>query len=59
MLYKVSFKTDGKKVVEVLNRQEHDCNEITRVTQQLGRTISDEHIPDGDCPTVHEVNSGG
>jgi hypothetical protein len=59
MEYKVTFKKDGKVVHEVLNRQEHDCNEISKVTQQMGTLISDEHLPDRDCPTVHEVNSGG
>jgi len=58
MEYKVTFKPDGKVVHEVINRRDHDCNEISKVTQQMGTLVSDEHLPDGNCPTVHEVNSG-
>lgn len=51
---KTTIKKDGKLVTEVIDRGEHLCSSVTKVTNAIGRQISDEEIgPEGD--TVQEV----
>ena len=49
----------GRIVTEVLERSNGSlCTEVYKVTNAVGRQISDEHIgPDGD--TVHEISGDG
>ena len=51
---KTTIRKDGKIVTEVIDRGQHLCSEVYKVTNAVGRQLSDEHIgPEGD--TVHEV----
>lgn len=54
MLSKFTIKKDGNVVVEVIDRQEHLCTEVYKVTQKLGTQLSDEELPD--CQPIHETS---
>jgi hypothetical protein len=55
MKVKFTIDTEGQVVTEVLDRQEHLCSQVYKVTNAIGKQISDEETgPEGD--TVHEVN---
>lgn len=50
------YQDDGTVVAQVLDREEHMCAEIYRVTARMGTLVSDEELPD--CsPTQHEISS--
>ena len=54
MKFKAVIDKHGKIVTEVLDRGNHLCTEVYKVTNSVGRQLSDENIgPDGD--TVHEI----
>lgn len=53
MKCKTVISRDGKVVTEVLDRGEHLCKEVYKVTNALGKQVSDEELPD--CQTVHET----
>lgn len=58
MRFKVVVSPDGKTMTEVLDRGEHLCSTIYKVTNAVGRQVSDEQIgPEGD--EVHEVQGDG
>jgi hypothetical protein len=58
MKFKAVIDKNGKIVTEVLDRGEHLCSSIYKVTNAVGRQESDEHIgPEGD--TVHEISGEG
>jgi hypothetical protein len=58
MIIETRIKADGTIIPEVLNRENHMCAEIYRMTQRMGTLVSDEELPD--CsPTQHEVLGGG
>ncbi len=47
MIIQVTIPKDGKNIVtEVVDRQQHACSEVYRVTNNLGRQLSDESLPD-------------
>jgi len=50
--------TDGKVVTEVIDREDSVCSEIKRVTNAVGRELSDEHIGP-ECDRVEEIQGGG
>jgi|WetSurSiteA1Bulk_404760.scaffolds.fasta_scaffold371688_2 hypothetical protein len=53
--FRAIIKKDGKVVTEVLDRGKHLCTEVYKVTNSVGRQLSDEETgPEGD--TVHEVS---
>jgi hypothetical protein len=57
MRFKATIKNDGQVVTEVLERGEHLCTEVYKVTNAVGRQMSDEETgPEGD--RVEEINSG-
>ena len=57
MIIKATIKADGNIVTEVIDRQHHMCGEIYRITERVGKLLSDEELPD--CsPTQHEVQGG-
>jgi hypothetical protein len=56
MIIETRIFPDGKVVTEVLDRQNHMCGEIYRVTARMGQLVSDEELPDC-APTQHEVSS--
>jgi hypothetical protein len=56
MKFKVTIRKDGKIVTEVLDRGEHLCSEIYKVTQAVGKQLSDEQIGP-ECDEVHEVQT--
>lgn len=45
---------DGNLVVEVLDREQHLCSEVYKITSRVGTTVSDEELPDCSTPTQHE-----
>ena len=58
MKCKTTIKKDGQVVTEVVDRGEHLCSDVYKVTSRLGRQISDEEIGP-DCDSVHETVGGG
>lgn len=54
MKFKVVIKKDGTVVTEVLDRGNHLCSEVYKVTNAVGRQLSDEEIGP-ECDSVHEV----
>jgi hypothetical protein len=54
MKFTVLIKTDGTVVTEVVDRGEHLCSEVYRVTNAVGKQLSDEEIGP-ECDSVHEV----
>jgi len=58
MEFKAIIKKSGEVVTEVTDRQEHLCTEVYKVTNAVGRQVSDEHTGP-DCDRVEEINSGG
>jgi hypothetical protein len=57
MKFKAVIKQDGTIVTEVLERNSHLCSEIYRVTNALGKQLSDEEIGP-ECDSQHEVQGG-
>ncbi len=53
MEYKVVIKKDGKIITEVVNRGEHLCSSIYKITNAVGRQLSDEDIGP-ECDTNSE-----
>jgi hypothetical protein len=56
MKFKAIIKKDGTVVTEVLDRGEHLCSNIYKVTNSVGRQLSDENIGP-ECDKVEEVQS--
>ncbi len=55
MKFKAIIKKNGEIVTEVLDPENHLCREVYKVTESVGRQISDEEIGP-DCNTVTEVS---
>lgn len=54
--YFVIVKNNGEMITKVKNSREHLCEDIYQITDQLGETVRDDEIPEGDCETVdHEI----
>jgi hypothetical protein len=56
MKFKAVIKQDGKIVTEVLDRGQHLCSEVYKVTNAVGRQLSDEEIGP-ECDKVDEIQS--
>lgn len=54
MKFKVTINKDGTVVTEVLDRGEHLCSEVYKVTNAVGKQLSDEEIGP-ECDKVNEV----
>lgn len=54
MKFEVIIKDDGTMVTEVLDRQDSICSNIKRVTNAVGKEMSDEHIGP-ECDKVEEI----
>lgn len=54
MEFKATIKTDGKVITEVLDRGQHLCSEVYKVTNAVGRQESDEETGP-DCEPVTEI----
>ena len=54
MKFKMTFKKDGTIVTEVLDRGQHLCSEVYKVTNAVGKQLSDEEIGP-ECDSVHET----
>ena len=54
MKFKVTIKKDGTVVTEVLDRGSHLCSEVYKVTNAVGKQLSDEEIGP-ECDSVHET----
>jgi len=57
MRTKVIIDQEGKITTEVLDRGNHLCSEVYKVTSAVGRQISDEEIGP-ECDTQTETNGG-
>jgi hypothetical protein len=55
MKFKAMIQTDGKVVTEVLDRGSHLCTEVYKVTNAVGKQLSDEEIGP-ECDTVTEIS---
>ena len=53
MKFKVIIDKKGKVVTEVLDRGEHLCTDIYKITTAVGKQLSDDQIGP-DCDTVNE-----
>lgn len=58
MKFKVVIDKQGKIVTEVLDRGNHLCKEVYKVTNAIGRQVSDEEIGP-DCNTQLETTGEG
>jgi len=56
MRVKFIIKKDGTVVTEVVDRGEHLCSNVYKVTNSLGRQVSDEQIGP-ECDRVEEIQS--
>ena len=54
MKMEVFIYEDGKVVTQVMDRGSHLCSEVYRVTNAVGKQLSDEEIGP-ECDSVHEV----
>jgi protein-arginine kinase len=54
MKFKAVIKQDGTVVTEVLDRGQHLCGEVYKVTNAIGKQLSDEEIGP-ECDTVNEI----
>jgi hypothetical protein len=54
MKCKVTISKDGKVVTEVIDRGQHLCSTVYKVTQMLGKQLSDEEIGP-ECDTQTEI----
>lgn len=54
MIMKMKIDKTGKVVTEVVDRGEHLCSSIYKVTNAVGTQLSDEHI--GPECEVHETS---
>ncbi len=54
MEFTVRIKKDGKVITEVTDRQDSICSNIKKVTNSVGKELSDEHIGP-DCDKVNEI----
>lgn len=57
MEFKVVIDKKGEVVTEVLDRGSHLCSEIYKVTNSVGKQLSDEEIGP-ECDTVNEFTEG-
>jgi hypothetical protein len=58
MDYKVTIKKDdGKRILEVTDRQDQNCKEIMRIAEASGKVLSDEQTGP-DCDRVDEIVGG-
>ena len=55
MKFKAVIKKNGEVVTEVIDRGSHLCSEIYKVTNSVGKQLSDEEIGP-ECDTVHEFS---
>lgn len=58
MKFDFIIQKDGNVVTEVTDRQDSICSNIKRVTNAVGRELSDEHIGP-ECDRVEEIQGGG
>lgn len=58
MKFEMIIQKNGNVVSEVLDRQDSICSNIKKVTNAVGRELSDEHIGP-ECDRVEEIQGGG
>lgn len=46
MIFKIEVAPNGDVTTEVVDRQEHLCDQVYRITNKLGKQLSDEELPD-------------
>ena len=56
MKFEVRIKKDGTVVTEVQDRGQHLCSAVYKVTNSVGRQLSDENIGP-ECDTVNEFTT--
>lgn len=56
MKVKFTIKKNGEVVTEVVDRGEHLCSNVYKVTNSLGKQLSDETIGP-ECDRVEEIQS--
>lgn len=54
MKFQAVIKQDGVIVTEVLDRGSHLCSNVYKVTNAVGKQLSDEEIGP-ECDTVNEI----
>lgn len=57
MKVQITINNDGKVITEVLDRGQHLCSDVYKVTNAIGKQESDEEIGP-ECDSVHETTSG-
>lgn len=56
MEFTARIKKNGQVITEVINREDSVCSNIKKVTNAVGRELSDEHIGP-ECDKVNEILS--
>ena len=59
MEYITIIKKDGSVVQQVVDRGQHLCQNVYVAASKMGTITSDEELPDGDCPPVHDTGYVG
>jgi hypothetical protein len=54
MKFVMRIKKDGTVITEVVDRGQHLCDAVYKVTNSIGKQMSDESLPDNRPDTVHE-----
>lgn len=58
MRFKATIRKDGTVITEVLDRQQHFCSEVYKVTNAVGQQLSDEDTgPECDTQTEGVADS--
>lgn len=58
MEFDIIIRPDGNVVTEVIDRGTSVCSEIKKITNAVGRELSDEHLGP-ECDRVEEIQGGG
>jgi hypothetical protein len=58
MKAKFIIKPDGTGVTEVIDREENDCREVYKITENIGTKV-DEEVTGPFCDTAHETTYDG
>lgn len=58
MLVKATIKKDGVVVTEVVDREEHLCSSVYKVTNAVGKQLSDEETGPECDPQMETTTQG-
>lgn len=56
MRVQITINNEGKVITEVIDRGQHLCSDVYKVTNAIGKQESDEEIGP-ECDSVHETQN--